>query len=285
MVATRNVGNNPTGVVGWCLALAEFGSLGPRLRAANWWSRTPIVGDGDANVSLTSYGTRISKVWKTIETIGAGSVKPRRLILWLDDLSVVADPPASLRRLQVRGLEIRACHDYGPHKKYFPYVNEVLLDEPDVTLVTADDDVYYPSTWLSELLAAHRPNEVTAFRTRIRSDGPYCTWPVSTTTDASDKVFATGVSGVAYPPELLHTLRDRGDEFVHICPRADDYWLHYAAAATGVLVRQVRETGVLWWEMPIEANRRGLWDPSGKANDAIAQRVEHAWLSNEHSSE
>ena len=36
-------------------------------------------GTGAANVSLTSYGKRISTVWQTIETIGAGTVKPHRL--------------------------------------------------------------------------------------------------------------------------------------------------------------------------------------------------------------
>ena len=46
-----------------------------------------------------------------------------------------------------------------------------------------------------------------------------------TTTEASESVFATGVSGVAYPPELLGALRDRGDVFAQVCPRADDYWL------------------------------------------------------------
>ncbi len=115
-------------------------------------------------MSLTSYGPRIATVWKTIESIGAGSVKPRRIILWLDDPAALADPPASLRRLQTRGgLEIRGCPDYGPHKKYFPYVTSILPEHPTRTLVTADDDVYYPATWLEELLAAHLPRTGDSF--------------------------------------------------------------------------------------------------------------------------
>ncbi|MBX9919057.1 MAG: hypothetical protein K2Y33_04375 [Mycolicibacterium frederiksbergense] len=90
-------------------------------------------------------------------------------------------------------------------------------------------------------------------------------------------MFATGVSGVAYPPRLLETLRARGDEFADICPFADDFWLHYAAVATGVPIRQVRDTSVLWWAMPIAAGR-GLWDGKGTANDAIAERTRQAWL-------
>lgn len=276
----RNIGIDPTDPVGWALTFAEFGTLSARLHIRNHRSVDPIVGDGAANVSLTSYGKRISTVWQTIETIGAGTVKPHRLILWLDDDDAFANPPAPLKRLQARGLEIRHCHDYGPHKKYFPYVNEIWPDEPERTLVTADDDVYYPSTWLAELLDAHRPDEVTAFRARIRSDGPYCSWPMCSTTDADETILATGVSGVAYPPELLCTLRARGDEFTTVCPFADDYWLHYAAVATGTPIRQVRDVAAYWWPR-VMASNRGLWDGQGTANDAISEPTRRAWLSND----
>lgn len=274
---THNTGVNPTSLLDWCRALFEFATLWPRLELTNHRSKSPIVGDGDANVSLTTYGKRIATVWKTIETIGNGTVRPRRLILWLDDAATVANPPATLRRLQARGLEIRLCFDYGPHKKYFPYVQEILEGEPDTTLVTVDDDAYYPPTWLEELLTTHQPCEVTAYRARIRSDGPYGTWPVCTTAEPSPRVFATGVSGVAYPPQLLRTLRDRGEEFMRVCPRADDFWLHYAAVATEVPIRQARDAAALWWAMPVAASR-GLWDQKGTANDAIADRTQDAWL-------
>ena len=274
----HNTGINPRTPVGWVSTWAEFALLGPRLRRINRKSADPVIGDGDVNVSLTSYGKRISSVWQTIETIGLGTVKPHRLILWLDDDAVVADPPAPLRRLLARGLEIRHCRDYGPHKKYFPYVNEVLHDESERVLVTADDDVYYPATWLAELLEAHRPGEVTAFRARIRSAAPYSAWPLCTTTEASETVFATGVSGVAYPPELLRTLRDRGDEFTSVCPLADDYWLHYAAVATGTPIRQVRDVAAYWWPR-VSVSNGGLWDGRGTANDAISEQTRRAWLS------
>ena len=113
--AMRNIGIRPTDALGWMFTFAELGTLGPRLLVRNHRSVDPIVGTGAANVSLTSYGKRISTVWQTIETIGAGTVKPHRLILWLDDRDAYLDPPATLRRLQARGLEIRHCRDYGPH--------------------------------------------------------------------------------------------------------------------------------------------------------------------------
>lgn len=274
----RNTGAIPKNPIKYLPALAEFLAQEPKLRVINHRSSAPIVGDGDANVSLTSYGRRIGTVWKTIETIGAGTVRPRRIILWLDDIAAFTNPPTELQRLCARGLELRSCRDYGPHKKYYPYVCEIFPNEPERTLVTADDDVFYPPSWLEELLRAHRPDEVTAFRARMRTDAPYRSWLTCTTTEPSERVFATGVSGVAYPPTLLAALRERGDQFVDICPRADDFWLHYAAVATGVPIRQVRDTSVLWWAMPRTA-AKGLWDGDGAANDAIADRTRRAWLS------
>ena len=163
--ATRNTGTNPRNPFTLGAALTELAIQHIRLIHANCTAQTSILGEADANVSLTSFGKRISTVWQTIETIGAGRTRPRRLILWLDDAEALSDLPPSLRRLQARGLEILPCLNYGPHKKYFPYVNDILPSEPGRTLVTADDDVLYPANWLKDLLHEHRPNQVTQFPT------------------------------------------------------------------------------------------------------------------------
>lgn len=265
------------GTIGWNLQLGAAGVYTAHLRKRNRTTREPITGNNAVNVSLTSYGTRISKVWLAIESIGLGTMKPGRVILWLDDEEAVANPADPLRRLQDRGLEIRHCRDYGPHKKYFPYVSEVLDAQPDVPLVTADDDVIYPVTWLSELMTAHRQEHVTAFRARIRTAEPYRAWPMCETTVPSENVFATGVSGVAYPVKVLAALRDRGDEFMFVCPRADDFWLHYAAAATGTPVRQVRNEAAEWWSI-LSAITNGLCRENFTANDRISSAARHAWL-------
>ena len=249
-----------------------------KLRRRNRTCREPITGDGAVNVSLTSYGKRINAVWLAIESIGIGSLRPHRVVLWLDDDEAVTNPPDPLRRLQDRGLEIRRCTDYGPHKKYFPYVTELMSGAPDVPLATADDDVLYPVSWLSELMAAHRDDQVTAYRTRIRTDDPYRKWPLydSTKTESGERLFATGVSGVMYPRAVLEALRDRGDEFMQSCPRADDFWLHYAAEAAGVPVRQVRPVVAEWWSVPSTVFG-GLRFQNMTANDEIHRPVREAW--------
>lgn len=209
--------------------------------------RSLIDEDGLSVVSLTSYADRLRTVHLSIESIGAGRVRPRRLILWTDPDVKLADLPAQLRRLQRRGLEIRASHAaIGPHTKYFPYV--VSQSSHTSPLVTADDDSLYPRDWLAGLEGAGEahPGEVVCYRAHeltmsgSGSIAPYNEWPPVTETTASLRHFATGVSGVRYPPAFLDRLRDAGDAFMNRCPKADDVWLHAQAVAAGTLVRQVR---------------------------------------------
>ncbi|MDO9379199.1 MAG: hypothetical protein Q7T56_10150 [Nocardioidaceae bacterium] len=214
------------------------------LRASNRWSRRPVTGDAPVAVSLTTYGARLATVAWTIESIAWGVTRPQRLVLWLDEPAALARPPRALRRLVRRGLEIRPTPDYGPHKKYYPYA--ASRSRHDLPLVTADDDVLYPPRWLLGLVAAHteRPDVVSCFRASVVAvaEGrllPYDRWPRCTDTVTSATRFATGVSGVVYPPSLLDELARRGTAFQQVAPRADDLWLHWVALQVGTPVRQV----------------------------------------------
>jgi hypothetical protein len=245
------------------------------LRMVNLFSRQPITGSCDFDVSITTYGDRTRRVWTTLETIGHGTLLPRRIVLWHEDEAVVRNPPRTLRRLMKRGLTLKHCPDYGPHKKYFPYVMEESLQRP---LVTADDDVLYPRDWLAGLVAAYRPDEVAAYRARSMSDEPYASWPLCTSTTASENLIATGTSGVVYPPGVLKVLRARGDEFLRVCPRADDFWLHFAAVASGFPTRQVSGSAATWW--PTRPRERGLmhYNQLEGGNDTISAAARNAWL-------
>jgi hypothetical protein len=209
--------------------------------------KRPLIGDAPVVVSLTSHGQRVQDVSLAIESIGAGRVRPLRLILWLDDERTFAELPEPLTRQMARGLEVRLTDNYGPHTKYFPYVRSV--ESHELPLVTADDDILYPRHWLARLLTAYvdRPDLVSCYRANVVClDGdhlaPYSSWPRSKDTVASVTRFATGVSGVIYPPAMLDELSARNDAFRASCPRADDVWLHWVALRTSRPVRQISPT-------------------------------------------
>jgi hypothetical protein len=216
----------------------------------NQFSSSAVATGGSGPVvSLTTYGKRAGAVHLPIESIARGSTLPSRLILWLDDETLYTNLPATLVRLRRRGLEIKLCRNYGPHKKYYPYVEsqELFSDQ----LVTADDDVIYPRDWLAGLISAHSrfPNCVNCYRARVMQlkDGrfaPYREWPMCNSTEPSYLTMSTGVSGVIYPASFLGILKSGGIDFEMRCPRNDDLWLHVQAIRSGYRIRQIQSEAI-----------------------------------------
>jgi hypothetical protein len=207
-------------------------------------SSDTILGTGPS-VSMTSHGQRLSSVALSLLSIGSGSLKPRRLMLWVNDPEIVRSPPRALSGLVSRGLEVFVSANFGPHTKYYPAL--YALNGGDA-LVTADDDVLYPDWWLARLseAATKNPEAVHVFRAKLisREGGraasyekwrPYRQWQ----SECNPRVFGTGVSGALYPVPILEWLRGQGTAFMDVAPRADDIWLHRAAVELGLPVRQI----------------------------------------------
>lgn len=208
-------------------------------------SQRPAVAPGGPVVSLTSFGVRARTVAFTIESIARGERLPSRLLVWLDEPGLLELPPPMLRRLQRRGVEVLPTQNWGPHKKYYPFV--ASQDTFDVPLVTADDDVLYPADWLSKLWERYLADteSVHCHRARVAtlSQGrfdPYASWRECATDAPSHLHFSIGMAGVLLPPRLLQALKRSGSAFEATCPRTDDIWLNLHAQRIGARVRQAR---------------------------------------------
>ena len=161
-------------------------------------------------VSLTSYGKRLGIVHLTILSLMRQSVRPDRIVLWLD--AEEGAVPESLKELEKYGLDIRyGCEDLKGHKKYFWALREFA----DQCVITVDDDVMYPADTVGSLLAAHDryPDAVVARRVNriVVDDGrlaPYADWEFEWRGDDAprDDLLATGVGGVLYPPHCFGDL-------------------------------------------------------------------------------
>jgi hypothetical protein len=216
-----------------------------RLNDRNWSSRTPVTSpQSGVVVSLTSYGHRLNTVHLTLESIAAGSVLPSRLILWVDTEEAFSNPSTQLKRLIERGLELRMSQNFGPHTKYYPYL--LTTGSFACPLVTADDDQLYSRWWLEGLVRSYRqdPASISCYRAhRIQmSEGrmsAYESWKPCRSTTSSYLHFATGVSGVIYPPSFLKHLKAAGSEFLTLCPKQDDAWLHVQALRAHMPIRQI----------------------------------------------
>jgi hypothetical protein len=195
-------------------------------------------------VSLTSYPPRFGVLPLTLQSLLRQTVKPDHLILWIvsADFALL---PQSVLDLQQHGLEIRTtAFDSRAYKKILPALDEF----PEAFIATADDDVFYWSTWLEELVnglelpekvvTCHWANEiVTDTHGRYR---PYLQWILNTPIRGKRRdLFPVGVGGVLYPPGVLvHQPADRAAGLT-LCPLADDVWLYWIGRRNGVSYKTV----------------------------------------------
>jgi DNA-binding beta-propeller fold protein YncE len=212
---------------------------------ANLFTKKPLTDPAGPVVSLTTHGQRLGLAYLAIESIAAGRRKPSRIILWLEEKPALENPPATLKRLQARGLEILLSDGYGPHTKYYPYLEATTTFERP--LVTADDDILYPRDWLAVLIGAHEADPAVIHCHRVHRIGlngrqlaPYNEWNPCNDDQPSHLNFITGAGGAIYPPGYLEFLKHQGSRFMQCCPHADDIWLTANAIRAGVKVAQAR---------------------------------------------
>jgi hypothetical protein len=253
-------------------AILEARRLGRRERR----NRDSVLGTEPVVVSLTSYGSRIDTVHLAIESIARGTVRPARMILWIDSVDDLKALPPALERQRTRGLEVLLSDNFGPHTKYYPYVeSQAEFTDP---VVTADDDILYPVDWLSGLMKAHRshPDSIVGYwirRMSLGADGRptnYTSWPYASDTRSHASNVPLGVSGVLYPPVMLARLREEGKAFLSVAPYTDDLWLHAIALRSGVPVRQISETPVHFLTLPgTQEETLASQNLAGSGNDRV----------------
>lgn len=222
-----------------------------RLQTQTIHSTTSGIGNRAAHtitVSLTTFGKRINDVYLTIESIMQQSLAADQIIL-----NIAADEftpealPATLKKQQARGLTIHFVErDLGPYTKYF----YTLRDNPDSLIITVDDDQIYPVDMIDQLYRAyqHEPNIIHCLRAhKIRHNDqgellPYRRWDWSTTDSTpSSLIFPTGIGGVLYFPGCFDEDVLNSEQFLALCPGADDVWLKAMSLKKGILCKKIAD--------------------------------------------
>lgn len=184
-------------------------------------------------VSLTSYGKRIHTVHRVIESIFLQTFKANRVILYLsnEEYQNSEELPLVLQLQMSRGLEVRFVRDLRSYKKLIPALSEF----PDATIITVDDDVFYPMNMIERLLNAHRahPDAICSLVNRkllLDPDGTvgnYNDFPFETVGPediVSPLIIPEGFGGVLYPPHSLPEEVFHEEMFMQLAPSADDLW-------------------------------------------------------------
>ena len=184
-------------------------------------------------VSMTSYPARFHSLEATIKSIVIQTIRPSKIVLYLDDSVANNDVPQNIRSLEQYGLEIRfRPYDMKPHKKYHFAIQEF----PDCDVITVDDDVLYPNDLIETLYETHKkfPGCVVAARghkMRFDDEGSLMSyneweWETKDILHPSLSIIATGVGGVLYPVRCnYHEDTFKVDLLLQLSQNNDDIWL------------------------------------------------------------
>ena len=196
-------------------------------------------------VSLTSYRNRFKDLPITIFSLLNQSLKPDRIILWLNkDTEDLTSIPYEITKFIKNGLEIRFVKDIKSYTK----VIYALKEFSDSIIVTADDDIYYRTNWLKKLYLSYiaNPQDIHVRRAhKVSKDNsakiiPYEKWKKNISEESAKyNNFLTGVGGVLYPPNCFSKEVLREDIFLKYAPNADDVWLWVMALTNNRKIRVV----------------------------------------------
>lgn len=224
-------------------------------------------------VSLTSFPERIDTLWIVIETLLRQTYKPEKIILWLasSQFESIESLPTSLRKLVDKGLDIRFCEDIRSHKKYY----YTMKNYPDHTVITVDDDTFYPEDLVEKLILTSEefPNTICcnlAHRLVFNSLGkikPYIDWESGSQGSRfpSNDLVPIGCEGVLYPPRSLNENVFDKEKIRNLCPLADDLWLKSMASLNGYKTVKVRPDSITFANL-VSSKKNALSDLNVEQN-------------------
>jgi hypothetical protein len=180
-------------------------------------------------VSLTTFDKRINDVYLTIESLMHQTVKANKIILWLSSDFESRELPETLKRQQLRGLQICFCKDILSYKKLIP----ALQMFPEDFVITVDDDVIYSYDMIENLIKTYHSNNKCVIGNRVKlmefnNLGDLCeynSWKIiDKPVQQAFNYFPTGVGGILYPPLSLNEEVFNENVFMDICKYGDDIW-------------------------------------------------------------
>lgn len=197
----------------------------------------------DVIVSLTSFGERLSDLKYMLLSLVLQSVKPEKIIVWLD---IDENIPEGLHIFEKYGVEFSFCKNIRSYKKLIP----ALCEFPNKDIITADDDIFYDRHWLKKLVDEKKKSPKCivahiAHKVSFDLDGkllPYNKWPHNVSPENSSRLlFPTGVGGVLWNSADFY--KDICNEalFTKLAPKADDVWFYFMSAVmNGTKIKVVK---------------------------------------------
>ncbi|MBD9632590.1 glycosyltransferase [Pseudomonas sp. PDM19] len=195
----------------------------------------------NVTVNLTTTLNRQHLCAQTVWSLLNQSITPRKIRVWASKEPYLIDtgfqsPPKWVDELNRINniIEFRWTKNIGPYRKLIPALREANEDE---IIVYADDDTLYQEQWLKLLITKfieYGGEYVTASRVRKKRKNifglytSYMLWPiVSKEAKISDNFIITGIGGAAIKRSHIKESYINNNDFLRVCPKADDFWISH----------------------------------------------------------
>ena len=210
-------------------------------------SRQIVKKQTDIIVSFTSFPARIDNVWQVVECMLRQTYMPKKIILWLsnEQFSSKSDLPKSLLDLENEIFEVRFVDgDIRSHKKYY-YVSK---EYPNSLILLIDDDLYYPTDMIEEILIEHNkyPQSVICRYGHIRKYNekgnllPYKYWEETNEAIIDKHLFFGSGGGTLIKPNSLYKDLTNEELFLKLTPIADDIWLNAMVELADIPIKKIK---------------------------------------------
>ena len=186
----------------------------------------------DIIISLTSFPKRIDHIHLVIQCMLIQSILPKKIILWLSKEQFNGiELPENLTKLENHIFEIRLVEgDLRSHKKYF----YALSEYPDSKILLIDDDIYYPTDMIEQMIEASEkyPDTVICRYGSIMKFKhgkllPYNDWWDEISSECNNQNFFFGSGGgTLIKREWLFKDALDMELATKLTPLADDVWLN-----------------------------------------------------------
>ena len=232
-------------------------------------------------VSLTSYKERIDSLPKVFDALLGQTKKPGKIVLTIfkDDKKYLTSKVQ--KYIDSKKVELILADDnLRPHLKYF-YVMKKYKNYP---IVTVDDDIIYPSDMIESLFKSYEKNKTVVSARRVHKitrDSknnilPYNKWvhECKNVLTPSNELFATGVGGVLYPPDILKISDENKKEIPEVIT-ADDVYLKYLEEKLNVKVLWVKNKTLIGKEIKtgdVQKKALNKTNVIGKKNDEYIKK-------------
>lgn len=191
------------------------------------------------SINLTTTKSRLNICSQTVWSLANQRANVDQIVVWvsktayLNDEGITEEPEwAEEVRQSGTNLVFKWVKNTGPYRKLFPALQAAAADD---ILIYADDDAIYSEMWAETLLSDfYRLNQECVVAASVRRTvkkkkdilDTYQNFPIITVPSLVERDYiVTGLGGVVLKKSMIPEYFHDNEDFLKVCPRADDVWI------------------------------------------------------------